>query len=364
MKKIGTIMLAGLIALAIFISPMVFSMPDSAYAISTNATQQVSSMTSPAIQLPMHRGGDKGGDRDKHPGKGHKVSSREIVNILAKWSGFSTETLTSVMETYKLNIPQLINATVLAKAGNISLDTAAKVVSEGKIMEYVEKNQLLEKFMETRRELAQYMRGFKDGYKYCMKHFHHKRASEAMGGIWSNFTGVLAEWANISTETIISIQNTYNLNPARTINVVVLAKVGGIDLQESASIVINGELGIFLVKNNLVEKFMEARQEVMQLLTEKALQIRETFEEKVAEVLAKWSGFNKDDIAKLIEEQNIGYASTVVVLGKIAGISLDEAKKIVDEGRLMSYLAEKELFMKFSQAKMEVMRLISQALRP
>ncbi|NOZ92571.1 MAG: hypothetical protein GXO59_04805 [Dictyoglomi bacterium] len=354
MKKIGTIMLAGLIALAIFISPMVFSMPDSAYA-AAQPTQEVNSVGTLPVDAPMHRGGR--GD------KGHKPSQQQIIGILAEWSGFPAEDIAAIQKQYNLGIPQLINTVILAKAGNISLDEAAKIVSEGNLKQYIEQNKLQEKFMETRRELAQYMRGFRDGFKHGVKHAQ-KKAPGIKGRVWNDFTSVLANWAGIPTQTIASIQKDYNLNPARTINAVVLAKVGNIDLQVSASIVVNGNLRSYLDQQGLTEAFQTARQEVMQLLREEAQNLKEKAEDKVSEVLAQWSGFDKDKIAKLIEEKNVGYAVTVVVLGKVAGISLDEAKQIVDDGKLMTYIRENNLFVKFRQAKMEVMRLISQALRP
>ncbi len=347
MKKIGMALLAGLVALAIFISPMVFSAPDTVYASSDNS-QTVSSVSQAPVQVPMRRGG---GD------KGRKPSPEQLLGILSRWSGFSVSDIVAVQREYKMRFSQLINAVVLAKAGDISLEEAAKIVAEGKLKEYVEQNNLQEKFMGALKSLKQFMR---DLYKQGKQ----KKIPGIKGRVWKDFVNVLAGWSGIPTETIVSVQRDFRLNPARTINAVVLAKVGNIDLQTSASIVVSGNLRKYLEENELTETFQTARQEVMQFLKQEAKNIKENLEEKIADVLARWSGFDKDEILGLIEEKNIGYATTVVILGKVADISLDEAKRIVDNGKLMSYLKEHNLFEKFRKAKIEIMKLLARIRKP
>ncbi len=356
MKKIGMALLAGLVALAIFISPMVFSAPDTVYASSDNGSQQMKASVNNLSATSFMNKGNKGD-------KGHKPSPEQLLGILSRWSGFSVSDIVSVIKKYNLKVPQVINAVVLAKGVDISLNEAAKIVAEGKLKEYVEQNNLQEKFMGALRGLAQYMKGFRDGFR-CGANHGHKKIPGIKGRVWKDFVNVLAGWSGIPTETIVSVQRDFRLNPARTINAVVFAKVGNIDLQTSASIVAAGNLQSYLEEQGLTEAFQTARQEVMQLLKQEAQNIKEKLEEKIADALARWSGFDKDKILGLIEEKNIGYATTVVILGKVAGISLDEAKQIVDDGKLISYLKEHNLFEKFKKAKIEIMKLLARIRKP
>jgi|GEM_PF-1930545 len=367
-KNTLTVILAGLLVLAIMVSPVVMSFSSQAFA--QTSTSNISK--SPIIGMEKGRGGDhgggRGGDQGKDRGKGHgKASAEVVITLLSKWSGIGTETLLSTMKDYDLNVAGIINAVVLSKAADITLDEAAQIVADRKLRDYIYENGLQEKFMQVRHDFAEYMKNAAKEYRE-----HHKKGRGGKGApgsrarVWADFVDVLANWAGTSTEDIASIQEEYGLNPARTVNAIVLSKVAGIDLTVSASIVASGDLRTYIEENNLQEAFQTARQEVMSLLKETAQELREKAEEKIAEALAKWSGFSKDRIQKLIEDKNVGYAITVVVLAKVGNMSLDEAKKIADGGMrsVFNYLRKKGLFREFMNAKREVMRLIRDIVKP
>ena len=370
MKRKNTlrVILAGLLVLAIMVSPVVMSFSSQAFA--QTSTSNISK--SPIIGMEKGRGGDhgggRGGDHGKDRGKGHgKASAEVVINLLSKWSGIGTQTLESTMKDYDLNIAGIINAVVLSKAADISLDEAAQIVADRKLREYIDENGLQEKFMQVRHDFAEYMKNAAKEYRERHGKEHKGKCSPAVRAkVWSDFTDVLANWAGTSTEDIASIQEEYGLNPARTVNAVVLSKVAGIDLTVSASIVVNGELRSYIEENNLQEAFQTARQEVMNLLKETAQELREKAEEKIAEALAGWSGFSKDDIQKLIDDKNVGYAITVVVLAKVGNMSLDEAQKIADGGMrsVFDYLRKNGLLRDFLNAKKEVSALIRDILKP
>ena len=359
-KNTLTVILAGMLVLAIMVSPVVMGFSESAFA--QTSTSNISK--SPVIGIDKGRGGDHGGGR----GGDHKKAPAEVViTLLSKWSGIGTETLESTMKDYDLNVAGIINAVVLSKAGDISLDEAAQIVADRKLREYIDENDLQEKFMQVRHDFAEYMRNAAKEYRERHKKEHRVKGSPAVRAkVWSDFTNVLANWAGTSTQDIVSIQEKYGLNPARTVNAVVLAKVAGIDLTVSASIVANGELRTYIEENNLQEAFQTARQEVMSLLRETAQELREKAEEKIAEALAGWSGFAKDDIQKLIDEKNVPYAITVVVLAKVGNMSLDEAQKIADKGirSVFDYLRKNGLLREFLNAKKEVSAIIRDILKP
>ncbi len=365
MRKKVVWILSALTIFALLISPVVFSTPQSTYAASGNVTITDKTPNNTIGIMKKERGDDHGG---KGRGRGHHGrnhhSSEVVISILAEWSGISSETLTSVKDKYQLSIPALINTVVLMKASGIDIDKAAGIVASGELRSYVEKNGIRDKFMETRRELARYIHRYMEK-KHEEKEKHGRRKAPGVKGrIYSDFIDILSTWSGIGTDTIQSIVEEYSLNPARTINAVVLAKVGNISLSQSASIVVAGELREYLEENGLIDAFKQARQEIVNLLKEKAQEIKETAEEKVIEALSKWSGFDKEDIQKLIEKKNIPYAITVVVLAKVSGISLQDAKNIVDNGKIMEYLRKNNLFMKFKQAKAEIWRIIRDILRP
>jgi len=269
------------------------------------------------------------------------------------------------MDNYNLSVGRLVNTVILSKAAEISLEEAATVVVNDQLGTYITENNLVERFMELRRELAAYMREKRASIGSQIRDKVREKARHYVGGvIWNNFVDVLANWYGTSTQTIVDIQAEYNLNPARTVNVVVLSKVANIDLQVSASIVVNGELCTYLRENNLVESFKAARMEVMALLRETASTVKDELADKVAEVLARWSGFDKDQIKDLIIQLRMYKAINIVVLAKVAEISFEEAKDIVLGGNLVSYLRENGLFAQFHEAKIQVMIMIRQALTP
>ena len=367
-KNTLTVILAGMLVLAIMVSPVVMNFSSQAFA----QTSTLGISNGPMLGMDKDRGGDhgggRGGDHGRDHGKRHgKASAEVVITLLSKWSGIGTETLESTMKDYELNVGGIINAVVLSKAADISLDDAAQIVADRKLRDYLDENGLQEKFMQVRHDFAEYMRNAAKEYRERHEHEHRGKGSPAVRArVWSDFVDVLANWAGTSTEDIASIQEEYDLNPARTVNAVVLFKVAGIDLTVSASIVANGNLRTYIEDNNLEEAFRSARQEVMNLLRETAQELREKAEEKIAEALARWSGFSKDDIQKIIDDKNVGYAITVVVLAKVGNISLDEAQKIADGGMrsVFNYLRKKGLFREFMNAKREVMRLIRDIVKP
>jgi len=346
MNKISKILIAGLTAFAILISPVIFNMP----------TTYANNLDGKGISAVMFE--KKGGQLLGEKGRGYGNQKRNsritiIVKLIAKFTNTTEEQVITIMKTNKLNPAQMINTAILSKAGNISLDESAKIVAKGELRTYIEKNNLQDKFIKAKREFAQMIKGIKS--KGNSKH-HRKKFTE--GRLFNNFLNVLARWSGIPTETISSVQEQYSLNPARTINAVVLTKISNIELTESASIVVNGELKEYLTKNNLVECFQEARQEIIQLLKDESKKIKEEMKNKIVKVLSEWSGVDKNSIITSIDNNGVENTINAVILVKIANISFDESIRIVNNHQLMRYLKNNNLLRQYKQAKLELIQLL------
>jgi DNA-binding FrmR family transcriptional regulator len=363
-----TTLLVALVALSIFISPMVFAWDGASTTMGGGAAQLTDS---PHHGMHGRMGqstftskgqGKGGGGKGQSKGRSWNVSPRVVIAVLSKWSGYSTDTLTSVMQEKNIGVKGIVLAAVLSKAGNISLDDAASVVAEGNLKTYITDNNLTDKFKES---MQDFMKAMKKAYaEHRNNHKGNGKGHNIGGKMWNTFVSTLAEWGNVSVGDITSMVNKYNLRPGRAINAVVLHKVANISLDEAASVVADGNLETYLEDKGLTEQFQEARQEIMGILREKAQEIKAADKEKIAEAVSNWSGIDKAVIKKMIEEKGVGYTVNVVVLVKVGNVSLDDAKAIVDDGNLGQYLKDNDLVQQFREAKISLMRTIRDILKP
>lgn len=158
MKKLGTIILVGLLALAILVSPVVMASTSNNYlnTVSTDTTcpgYGTGAGTGPAWQA-------------------NSEAFSDIINILADLSGYDAASLTAITQDYNFNIARLINTVVLSKVMNISLDEAANIVSQGDLRTYIEDNNITDQFTSTRQSYALEIREARGGMGLGNGHGH------------------------------------------------------------------------------------------------------------------------------------------------------------------------------------------------
>ncbi len=222
-----------------------------------------------------HGGGHWGHHGGGWNGGGHHWSyagtvTASLAEVLAQWSGFTADDIMNVVQAYELNVAQTINTVVLAKVAGIGLDEAAQIVASGELATYLSENGLTNMFAQARKDFGmnymhQWMHGQAGGH--AQAHAGGSPHGHGMAAIGEDIIiSTLAQWSGFSADEITAIENQYGFVDARLINVVVLAKVAGIGLDEAAQIVVSGNLAIYLYDNGLIDAFRSARHEVMVML--------------------------------------------------------------------------------------------------
>ena len=162
MKKLGTIIMVGLLVLAIFVSPVVMANISNDYANTVDTTGICPGCGPDAATTCTGYSLGTG----VCPGcawTSSKETTQSIINILSELSGYDVSFITAIRETYNFNISRLINTVVLSKVMNISLDEAANIVSQGNLRTYIEDNNIIDEFTFTRQSYAAEIRKARGG---------------------------------------------------------------------------------------------------------------------------------------------------------------------------------------------------------
>jgi len=171
MKNLGTIIMVGLLALAIFVSPVVLANISNGYVNTVDTTGICPGCGPDAATTCMGYGLDTG----ICPGCDW-ISSEEaakiVINILADLSGYNAVSIAAIWEDYNFNTARLINTVALSKVMNITLDEAANIVSQGNLCTYIEYNNIIEEFRLIRNKYASEIREAIAGIGLGNRHRH------------------------------------------------------------------------------------------------------------------------------------------------------------------------------------------------
>ena len=158
MNKLGAIILVSLLALAIFVSPVVLANTSNGY-FNTAGTRATCQGYGPGAGMG--------------PGwQANREAFTDIVDILADLSGYDASSLTVVTQDYNFNPARLINTVILSKVMNIPLDEAASIVSQGNLHTYIEDNDIIEEFTSTRQSYTLEIREARGGMGLRNGHGH------------------------------------------------------------------------------------------------------------------------------------------------------------------------------------------------
>jgi len=191
---------------------------------------------------------------------GHRARNAAIIKVLASFSGNSEEEIIQTAKELR-SVGKLINAVILKKAADITLDEAANIIKQEQLREYLQENQLQAKFIATKKKLAHYMRAAYQRYK---EHKPIRNKSQMRNRIFNQFINKLSSWSGHSKEEIM--QYASDMKPVRILNMVVLAKAANISIEKAHQIIIDGNLRQYLSEHDLTRQFIQLRQDAIKML--------------------------------------------------------------------------------------------------